>query len=316
MGIFLKLFRTLVLCPKKRFFSLRVWGACYCKVAALVLGFTLEQDCMTKKREAFSVPQEPPNSFSIFMSCWYTHWPCTWCLFQALCSLSHPVYYGSFSWYWNAIASQSLVCPSLLSELQHHILICQLDVSINMWHEHSSSGPRLISLSPSASPLCSFFANLSTWHRGFPSGSAVKNLPAVQETACSAGACMRAKSLQLCSTLRDPMDHRLPGSSVHGILQAWILEWVVMSSSRGSSHPRDRTGISYISCIGRWVLYHQRHQGSPCSAPKWIQSLAWEDPLEKEMPNHFSITAWEIPRTEEPGRLGLQSMGLQESDTT
>ena len=40
-----------------------------------------------------------------------------------------------------------------------------------------------------------------------------------------------------------------------------------------------------------------------------VQSLGWEDPLEKEMATHSSILAWEIPWTEEPG--GLQSMGLQ-----
>ena len=39
-----------------------------------------------------------------------------------------------------------------------------------------------------------------------------------------------------------------------------------------------------------------------------VQSLGWEDPLEKEMANHSSILAWKIPWTEEPG--GLQSMGL------
>ena len=44
-----------------------------------------------------------------------------------------------------------------------------------------------------------------------------------------------AKSLQSCPTLCDLMDHSLPGSSVHGILQAQILEWVAMPSSRGSS---------------------------------------------------------------------------------
>ena len=48
--------------------------------------------------------------------------------------------------------------------------------------------------------------------------------------------CMCAKSL-LCN----PIDHSLPGSSVHGILQARTLEWVVMPSSRGSSWPRGRT---------------------------------------------------------------------------
>ena len=52
---------------------------------------------------------------------------------------------------------------------------------------------------------------------------------------------------QLCPILWDPMNHSPPGSSVHGILQARRLEWVAISSSRGSSCPRDRTSIS---CIG------------------------------------------------------------------
>ena len=51
--------------------------------------------------------------------------------------------------------------------------------------------------------------------------------------------CMHAKSLQSCLTLCDPMDRSLPGSSVCGILQARILEWVAMPSSRGSFQPRD-----------------------------------------------------------------------------
>ena len=46
---------------------------------------------------------------------------------------------------------------------------------------------------------------------------------------------------QLCPTLCDPMDCSPPGSCVHGILQARILEWVAVSSSRGSSPPRDGT---------------------------------------------------------------------------
>ena len=49
---------------------------------------------------------------------------------------------------------------------------------------------------------------------------------------------MSAKSLQSCPTLCDPVDHSPPGSSLHGILQARILEWVAMpSSSKGPSHP-------------------------------------------------------------------------------
>ena len=53
--------------------------------------------------------------------------------------------------------------------------------------------------------------------------------------------CMRARSLLSCQTLCNSMDCSPPGSSVHGILQARILEWVAMPSSRGSSQPRDRT---------------------------------------------------------------------------
>ena len=52
-------------------------------------------------------------------------------------------------------------------------------------------------------------------------------------------------------------------NSVHGILQARMLEWVAISSSRGSSQPKDQTGVSFVSRPGRRVLYHQRHLGSP-----------------------------------------------------
>ena len=51
--------------------------------------------------------------------------------------------------------------------------------------------------------------------------------------------CMSAKSLQSYLTLCDPMDFSLLGSSVHGLLQARILEWVAMPSSKRSSPPRD-----------------------------------------------------------------------------
>ena len=59
--------------------------------------------------------------------------------------------------------------------------------------------------------------------------------------------CVHAKSLQLCPTLCDPMDCSPQGSSVHGIVQARILEWVAISSSRRSSPPRARTWVSYIA---------------------------------------------------------------------
>ena len=47
----------------------------------------------------------------------------------------------------------------------------------------------------------------------------------------------------------------------------------------------------------------------PAVQETWVQSLGWQDPLEKEMATHSSTLAWKIPWTEEPDR--LQSMGLQ-----
>ena len=58
---------------------------------------------------------------------------------------------------------------------------------------------------------------------------------------------------QLCPTLCDPMDCSLPGNSLHGILQARILQRVAISYSRGFSWPRDQT---CVSCIGRWIPYY------------------------------------------------------------
>ena len=59
-----------------------------------------------------------------------------------------------------------------------------------------------------------------------------------------------------------------------------------------------------------WVsLVAQMVKNPPAMQKTWVQSLSWEDPLEKGMATHFSILAWRIPKIEEPG--GLQSMGLQ-----
>ena len=61
---------------------------------------------------------------------------------------------------------------------------------------------------------------------------------------------------QLCLTICNPMDCSPPGSSVHGIFPARMLEWIAISCSRGSSWPRDWTHIFCGSCIGRQILYH------------------------------------------------------------
>ena len=61
-------------------------------------------------------------------------------------------------------------------------------------------------------------------------------------------------------------------------------------------------------------LVAQSMKNLPALQETWVQFLGQEDPLEKEMATHFSVLAWRIPWTEEPGR--LQSMGSQELDMT
>ena len=96
------------------------------------------------------------------------------------------------------------------------------------------------------------------------------NLPTVrlaghrESRNCWCLCCVRAKVLQSCPTLCNPMDHSPRGSPIHGILQARILEWVALSSSRGSSQPRDWTWVSSVSCIGRQVLYHRHPWEARC----------------------------------------------------
>ena len=67
---------------------------------------------------------------------------------------------------------------------------------------------------------------------------------------------------QSCLTLCDPMDYSPPGSSVHGILQARVPEWVAISFSRGSSWPRDQT---WVSCIARgfFTIWAKGHLQKP-----------------------------------------------------
>ena len=65
---------------------------------------------------------------------------------------------------------------------------------------------------------------------------------------------------QLCLTLCTRMGYSPPGSSVHEIFQARILEWISISLSRGSSWPRDWTHVFCVYCFGRQVLYQLSHQ--------------------------------------------------------
>ena len=96
-----------------------------------------------------------------------------------------------------------------------------------------------------------------------------------------------------------------PGSSVHGILQARILKWVVLSFSRGSSQSRDWTWVSYLARVPTPVFLGftgaSTGRESTCSV---VWPLGWEDPLEMGMATHCSNLDWRIPWT-------VQSMGSQ-----
>ena len=106
---------------------------------------------------------------------------------------------------------------------------------------------------------------------------------------------------QSCLTLCDPMDCSLSGSSVHGILQARILEWAAIPFSRGSSQSRDRTQVSRIAggCFTIWATREDQY-----ILLQYIHILSSKS--EKAMAPYSSTLAWKIPWTEEPGR--LQSM--------
>ena len=84
---------------------------------------------------------------------------------------------------------------------------------------------------------------------------------------------------QPCLTLHDPTDCNLPGSSVHGIFQARILEWVATSFSRGSSWPRDQIWVSHIS--GRfftiWITREAHFTQSKSQSPQSAQGHASSD---------------------------------------
>ena len=82
--------------------------------------------------------------------------------------------------------------------------------------------------------------------------------------------CMHVKLFWSCLTLRHPMDCGPPGSSVLGILQARILEWTGISSSRGIFLTQG-SKLGLLHC--RWILYCLSHQGSPAIRPHVLSPL-------------------------------------------
>ena len=104
---------------------------------------------------------------------------------------------------------------------------------------------------PSHTQSCPNLCDPMDWHSRFlcPRDSPGKNTGVGCHFLLQ---CMKVKSesevTHPCPTLSDPMDCSLPGSSIHGIFQARVLEWVA---------------IAFSVCIVRWVLYHQCHLGGP-----------------------------------------------------
>ena len=82
---------------------------------------------------------------------------------------------------------------------------------------------------------------------------------------------------QSCPTLSDPKDFSLPGSSVHGILQAKVLEWVSISFSRGSSWPRDQIRVSCIACrfFTIWATREAWQKGIRFSKNRGQERMRW-----------------------------------------
>ena len=84
---------------------------------------------------------------------------------------------------------------------------------------------------------------------------------------------MHTKSLQSCPTLCDPMDCSPLGSSVHGILQARIQQWVAMLFGRGSSQSRDRTRVSCVYLYWQAGSLPLAPSGKPTEDAYWILNV-------------------------------------------
>ena len=117
------------------------------------------------------------------------------------------------------------------------------------------------------------------------------------------GSCMKVKCesevAQSCPTLSDPKDCSLPGSSIHGIFQARVLEWGAIAFSEGhllamcNWTSNQLPNIYWHPWIIRASPVVQIAKNLPAMREAQVWSLDWEDPLEKEMATHSSILAGE-----------------------
>ena len=119
---------------------------------------------------------------------------------------------------------------------------------------------------------------------------------------------MKMLVTQSCLILCDPMDYSLPGSSIYGILQARILEWVAISFSRGV-FPTQELNPGHLHC--RWILYQLSYEGSPHVVIKnkclWYTNTltsSFEIVFDTKMsfPLHILSDNWELERRPLNGR--------------
>ena len=165
---------------------------------------------------------------------------------------------------WSCSVGPWSLCSdySLLDILPHQLVVITfwISVSYGTLHWHHSSHWRCLPGNPPKS-----FSRMGT-ERGrqmLPGHSERATQPwSSSDSHSEATGSLRAvRRVRLKRANRNfsnltPMDCSPPGSPVHGILQARILEWAAIPFSRGSSQPRDRICISYVSCTGKQVLYH------------------------------------------------------------
>ena len=137
---------------------------------------------------------------------------------------------------------------------------------------------------------------------------------------------MKSEVAQSCPTLCNLMDCSLPGSSIHGIFQAIILEWIAISFSRGSSPPRDWTWVSRI--VERhftvWATREVLKESIKCEVPPlpfsfflvfyflWVPKSAWERVPRADMWKKICILGLVLPLSDwmESGKsLGVSGPG-------
>ena len=117
----------------------------------------------------------------------------------------------------------------------------------------------------------------------------------------------------MCSVVSDslwPMDCRLPGSSVYGIFQTRILEWVAISYSKGSSQPRDRTPTSCTACAGRRILYHCAKVEAVFKKKKGVQRLEHKTDLNFKIPLQLTTLSNSLPCLTPQAELGFEKQRL------